>query len=454
MFPYLLNKDVVGGSPLELKDADFENGIDEGWYTEPGTADPTFNGFSVSGGRLICTFAADADIDAGTANGVAGEGAPRIVRDIPDVHTFTLYAKTDYDPMLKNAGYAGAGFYVEISNGSGRMDHYTVTDSNVNDVYVKIGSVSGGGTRPVPPGASGSNNYGIASHHRLDKIGDDYGYYISYDGSEWDLVYGFNTLGSHTISRVGFLFYQGSPPNGVPDGTVAKLDYLHFDTQKAPPLIEGTNDIKLTEDFTDLSNWDDGSIVGGSAVTTANELVLTCTSTDQSSGRVSSKLDFAENQGMVFTAKRGATGSSNVYLGAVLRGQSFNGQDWAGQYAPPLGLVYEANYTDTIVRLLRVGGPAPTLVDGAKFTWFYEDSLPANSLAGDGVRVRMEAVSNEYFRFKIWAPADTEPSAWQFVIYDGVIRGPGKVGFACSKNDGSNGNGSIIIYDVEVYEII
>lgn len=429
--------------------ADFTEGLDAGWTTVPGTLDPGFDGFSVVDGRLQVAFPDDWSGDPGTGNNTAGLAVPRVETSIADTD-FDLFTKLDTDFLKQEADYTGSGFILRGSGTSARIDFYVAGAAREVSGFIKFGTQTATFTRPAPPGEGNGTQKGLPLHNHLRRRGDVFTWFMSYDGSTWTQVAQFTWAVALTHAGVHFYQINASVPAGFTGCTFA-LDYAHLESQ-TPPLLAASvsRSPLLVETFDDLASWTDASENGGSAVAAGNVLTLSATATDRSTGRIASLQDYAEDQGMLFAVTSEAGSTQEIYLGAVLRGQSLDGLDWAGQYTPPLALVWEGNAYTNLVRVLRAGGPSDAF-DGAKWTYF-----DARTIEGiyrtDKKWVRMEAVG-PFFRYRIWDDAVPEPSAWEVTVLDGAVRGPGKVGFAVSHNDGAGGSGGVRIEDLTVYAV-
>ena len=359
---------VLGGE----NSAEFAGSIDAGWSLQQGVGNLAFNldvenssnGFYIEDDRLKVIFAPTDDIDPGTSGSTPGKGAPRVERSMIGITDFDVYVKHDFDPLLVESDIAGTGFYLEQSGGnSARMDAFVPRKVRQVRGYAQFASNVVTLNEPIQvPGKL--ERLGWPCHQRLRRVGDVYTWFVSFDGYDWFEM--FSETWSGELSKLGVTYYvlnDATPPLAP---LIMQTDYIHFDTgdvnnpdgKYTLNLLNISRNTLLTDDFSNLDNWRNDSINGGSVTVANNQMALFCDTPDYSVARVISNLTLPRDCGMVFKARNDVSlQNSSVFLGAVLQGLPFLGQDWADPYVSPIAkFVFEGNNSNTDVRLLANSG--------------------------------------------------------------------------------------------------
>lgn len=420
----------------------FDTAIPAGWafnrgaFTEAELPVPV-----VEDGALAFKFSSTASKDPGASGTKPGMGAARVETANIPAGDFTLYSAWFSNPMLENAGYAGGGFIFETAdNFSARLEVYNMASQNNLRSFCRTG------------GSTISNaiidNLGWMPFHKLERVGSTWTFSGGRDGKTYTQICTFDWAAD--VVKIAPYCYQMNP-NGV--GTEFRLAYASFD-EPYLPTVRGKvirSPIR-TEVWNDLSLWDNGSMgTGGSAAVSGGKLILNCGTADRSVGRVATKEILPANAGLHTTAIRLSAAAGAVFFGAGMRGGSYSGQAWAGQYAPPLALVHEANLSNDLIRMVGTSGFLDAAVDGAKWTYFDEVS-PGEADIVNETNIRLETVG-PVFRTKVWDVGNPEPDIWHSEVYVG-LQEAGKIALALSHNDGQAVSGSVQFGPMELYEIL
>ena len=386
-----------------------------------------------------------------------GRDAPRIMQDCLD-QDFDIVTRFDSVPPL----VGNNGFAIVVEQSENTIVRADIWSDGV-DHRIFAGTVENGTTGEVKLMEEWENlapapgyGYGPGGHMHLQRRGDEWTLFVSYNGFDWIQVA--QWIFAIEVTRVG-LAAHSSDNN---PGNIGRFAYFKSERPTSSDLKpEVTRTTALNQSFTGSngSPWPSGWTAdnyGNASVEQQDGMgVLEFDGADRAGARVAHEINGAD-VGIHFVFEFPSSNEDeNGWFVPALRAAD----QWGDYYAAEYGYGLELNHRRQDVRLFRVwDAPTTDLANPTSdLDIAYTQVGTTKSLnlmdTGTLIHCRFEA-SGDTLRARFWVDGTSEPETWLYEVFDGVID-TGHVGFAYGRGwttgEAFTGTNEVHIETVEIY---